>query len=153
MYFTRKNNIIFVVGVLIAMLIIAPVLFFVLHPEKKVKKENNKISVAENQASYAEKKAPFDAQKPVRTQEEIWTGYEKNINTLLNLVNSSEEDTKVILDKVETGFFDIFVPNQKKDLHIQTLLQIQKLKSSGSIDSKEKMREYIVPLLTALLQK
>lgn len=150
MYLTRKNTILFVVGILLAMLIVAPIVFFTLRSGKADPKENNKIN---DKAGILENQVPVGVPKVVKTQEEIWTEYDKNINTLLTLVNTSEESPEVILSKVEAGFFDIFVPTDKKDLHFQTFLQIQQTKLDGNIDSKEKLREYMVPLLTALLNR
>ena len=132
----RKNTIVLIGGVLAAMLVVASAVFLVLRSDKLLEIDNL-----------------TPALKPARTQEEIWTEYAKNINRLLVMVNNSEESAEIILGKVGAGFFDIFVPTEKKDLHIQTLLKIQKLKSDGSIDSREKMREYMVPLLSALLER
>lgn len=141
MYLTRKNNNLFIGGILLTIFVVVPVLFFVLYTKKS------------NEAFYIPQKTPFEERKPARAQEEIWIDYKKNINQLLSLINSSDENIDVILSEVEAGFFDIFVPTKKKDLHIQTLLQIQKIKSNSDIDSQEKLQEYIVPLLNALLDK
>ena len=156
MYLTRKNTILLIGGVLTVMLIVAPILFFILRNGDSLpagRQDAKNENVLENQAPVTQPQVLPKEQKPTRTQDEIWMEYTKNINDLLNLVNTSEESVEVILFKMEAVFLSITVPGEERDLYLKTFLQIQKLKSDGTIDNKEKLREHIVPLLSALLDR
>ncbi len=92
--------------------------------------------------------------RPARTQAEIIPEYNRNMKQLLETIQAMEGTKEEIFSRAEAGFFNIYVPNDLKDLHIQTLLEIQKLadKPKESADAGV-VKERLSSLLNNLLEK
>ena len=150
----RKNIILFIFGIGLSLLLTIWFLRILFKPAaKNIKNNTGSLATVLSNTNSDKKQPPFDEEKIIRTQEEIRIEYEKNISVLLETTRLTEGSISEILAQTEASFFDIFVPNDKRDLHIQTLLEIQKLKREETFNGAEELKIRLIPLLEALLKK
>ncbi len=134
------------VGGLISLIILVLTLLFLLdfYSEKYDAEASEKVQPISDSA--------VDESKVLRSQEEISEEYRQNIGELLETLQIMEGSSEEIFSKAEAGFFDILVPTDLRDLHIQTLLKIQKMEDEEMFVDKEALRNRLIPLLITLLK-
>ena len=89
--------------------------------------------------------------KILRPQTEIIAEYRDTMTKLLGIIDSTT-GYKEILESAEARFFDIYVPNDIRDLHLRAFLDIKKI-AAGPAASEEELKLLLKPIIEELLQK
>lgn len=87
--------------------------------------------------------------KILRTQEEIATSYKGSMERAIDRLNKagSRED---VVSVSENMFFDIYVPTDLRDMHVEKLLEANKLLEDTSLN-KEGLKEKLIYIINELL--
>jgi len=146
-YFANKKSKLFILGIFVV-IAAAGVLLYLLFNNKKGEDFSKKSTPKEQVINGSTVKT-----KVLKSQEEIWPEYKENIGKLLETIEVMEGDSEAILQKTEAGFLNIFVPNDLREMHINTLLEIQTIDQFEYFKDPEALRSKIIPLLSKLLEQ
>ncbi|OGH59454.1 MAG: hypothetical protein A2725_01340 [Candidatus Magasanikbacteria bacterium RIFCSPHIGHO2_01_FULL_33_34] len=74
--------------------------------------------------------------KVLRSQEEITTSYKKTMERIIARLEEVESREDIVLIS-ENSFFDFFVPNDLMDLHLQKMLEVNRLLEQSDLSEQE----------------
>ncbi len=87
--------------------------------------------------------------KILRSQEEITASYKEYMNRLIERLQKAESREDVV-GISQNMFFDVYVPTDLKDMHVQKMLETNKLIEDITLDA-EQLKEKLIYIINELL--
>lgn len=158
MYLTSKNKSILlaVSGVLFSVFIISISLWFLVR-EKTIENKINETGdrVAPVVSNNIQNNPKIEEPLVLRSQADISREYQENIEKMIAVIKESQQNNPDMLEYVENGLFNIFVPNNMIDAHAKAYLDIRKIitnQMSDDTDVKE-IRKRLLGIFTSLAEQ
>lgn len=85
----------------------------------------------------------------LRSQEEISNSYKQNMDRAINRLGVLENREEIV-SVSQSSFFDIYVPTDLKDMHLQKMLEVRRLVEQADL-SNDELKEKVIGIFNELL--